>query len=350
MIKDFNIWDNSLKEKIVEFKHNYSGITKVVINACYEYDYSKIAGETDITLDLINFTKEKNIELHILTATHSKHQLLPKHDHLYIHHWPTFWLTLTFTRLLYHSNYDYNKNLGLDVLDKEVGKNNPVLYPYITMNKRPKIHRALMMDMLACENIIDSGKVIWREWTPETHYTFRYWEQKIQLLDQTDMFVNQEIFPHEYANSFMQLVTESDETITTLSEKTVMPLMFNKPFLVAANPGFHNFLKDCGFLLYDELFNYDFDNEANIHARYHLIAKNIKKYVSMTTEELQKCYSNVFEKCAYNKKVAMKIATSTSLIPKIFKELAVHQVRNNIPDYPNDINNFIVSHEDEYRF
>lgn len=348
MMLTLNIWDNSIKEKIENLKKN-PNIKKIIINGLYEFEYDKITGSMDVTLDLIKFAELHNIEIHIITSCHSDQKLLPHYNHVHIHNWYTFWLTLTFTRLVYHKNYEFNKNLGLDFYDINVNKNSEIQTPYITMNKLPKVHRAIMIDMLAKNNVLRKDCVIWREWC--THYQFKYWEQEILLMDQPDKFECQEIFPQQYVNSFMQLVTESNEYTWFFSEKTAMPLFFNKPFLVAGCIDFHKKLQNLGFVLYDELFDYSFDQEPDTVKRYDMLSENIKRYVNKSNNDLQKLYSSVFDKCQFNKKMAMKLATDSTLRPNnIWQELIDYQVQNNIPDFPNDINNFILENENVYRF
>jgi hypothetical protein len=217
------------------------------------------------------------------------------------------------------------------------------------MNKAPKVHRAIMMDMLAKHDIMDKGVVIWRELN-QTHQ-FEYWNQEIMLRDQTDnrKLFQQETLPLEYTLSFMQLVPESHETNFGLSEKTAMPLFFNKPFLVAGSMHYHKLLKDMGFRLYDELFDYSFDDVSDIKVRYDLIAENIKKYSNKSTTELKELYDMVYEKCVHNKKVALRLATDSSLVPTVWRDLINYQLVNDISSYPETINNFIKTNESKFK-
>jgi len=346
-IFDLTIWDNSILDKVAFFKENHSKYTTLILNAALEFEYDIMAGSREYIVDLINFTQENNIKFHIITGSHHSRILLPEYSHLTIHYWPTFWLTLLFTRLLVSPNYQMNNSIGMDVEKINAGKELPIKYPFITMNKVPKIHRAIMMDMLAKYNMIDKGIVIWREET--TGYQFKYWEQEILLRDQKEKFVTQETLPLEYATSFIQLVPETGDTWFGLSEKTGMALFFNKPFLVAGSKGFHKILTELGFKLYDELFDYSFDDIEDTEERYDLIAQNINKYVDKTPQELKALYDSVFEKCVYNKKIALRLATNAGIVPEIWQKLVKHQAQNNITDYPEAINNFIKSRDNEYR-
>jgi hypothetical protein len=201
--------------------------------------------------------------------------------------------------------------------------------------------------MLAKHDIINKGVVIWRELT--NSYQFEYWDQQIMLRDQVDGFKHQERLPFEYALSFMQVVPETDNTSFGISEKTAMPLFFNKPFLVAGSMNFHKKLEELGFKLYDELFDYSFDSEPDTKIRYDLIAQNVKRYTDKSPQELKELYDSVFEKCVYNKRVILRLATDTKLVPKHWQELANHHILNNILEYPADLLNFIRDNENRFK-
>ena len=344
---DFNIWDSNLQEKVDKLYSNPNNVTRIIYNGVLEFDSAMIQGSKEKFVELIEFCKKHNINLFLVTGTHNHYQIVLD-SYVKVNYWPTFWITLALNRLLVSPNYQMNNGICLDVENIRVGEKIPIKYPYISMNKAPKQHRAIMMDMLAKHDIIDKGVVIWRE-RNET-YPFEYWNQEIMLRDQVDGFKHQETLPMEYALSFMQVVPETDENIFTLSEKASMPLLFNKPFLVAGSPQFHQKLKDMGFKLYDELFDYSFDDEPDVKKRYDMIADNVKKYANKTPGELQELYNSVFEKCMYNKRMALHIATDSALIPGDWHLLLRHHLYHNISDYPETINNFIKTNAQQYRF
>lgn len=348
MIKDFAIWDPNLIGDLESLFANSQNIDHIILNSAIEYQYNYIGGNRKVMDKLIEFTLQNKIKLDIITGTHPSFVLMPEYYNVTIHYWPTFWLTMLLSRLKVSPNYQMNNAIGLDVDRLHVGKNLPIFYPFICMSKAPKVHRAIMMDMLGKHQILDKGVVIWREHC--RNYQYKHWEEKIMLRDQLDGFKYQEILPQEYAMSFAQLVPESDEVIFTLSEKTGMALYFNKPFLVAGCKNFHHILKDFGFVWYDEIFDYSFDSIDDLEIRYDMIAQNFVKLSKYNKSELKSLYDRVFDKCVYNKKVALKLATSSNLIPNIWPVLVNHHVQNNIPSYPENINNFIHTHEDEYRF
>ena len=352
-IIDFSIWNDTTLDRTRELINtpipiNRPGpVTKIIYNGATEFDSNRINGSIERFNSLVEFAKTHNIEFDLITASSPDNTHLEVDSHVNIHYWPAFWFSMTLTRLLVSPNYWSNNSICLYIDDMRVSEKTPIKYPYISMTKLPKPHRATMMDMLAKHDIIDKGVVIWRELT--NNYQFEYWDQQILLRDQVDGFKNQEILPLEYALSFMQIVPETDNTAFGISEKTAMPLFFNKPFLVAGSMNFHKKLQELGFKLYDELFDYSFDSEPDTKIRYDLIAQNVKRYTDKSPIELKEIYDSVFEKCMYNKRVAMRLATNSNIVPKVWQDLVNHHLLNDTPDYPADLLNFIRNNENRFK-
>jgi hypothetical protein len=249
--------------------------------------------------------------------------------------WDTFWFERTYRVWLTHD--EYNQTKGIDIKDDNVCKNFELQYPYICLNNIVKKHRSIMMDMLAKHDLIKHGKLTWRgiSHSQNHHYQYVYWKPEILILDQNlDVLFNQETMPIEFNHSFMQLVTETEDSETFLSEKTATPIMLNKPFLVATNSGFHRVLEKMGFQLYTELFDYSFDSEPDIKIRYEKIAENINRYVGLNSLELKQHYDSVLDKITHNRKLAMKYATT---VPKEVIELYLLLEKNNT-DYNGPLN------------
>lgn len=347
MIVTINVWDSYILKTLDNIKQNLNQIQAIYVLGVLEFDYHLLNGSPAPIDALVNISYEHDIPLCIFTASHSSRKpyfdfTLEKYRNVRLIYWPTFWLTLTYNRLNYPSNLEGNSKIGLNVNDWTTAKNlQYFMFPFIAMNNRPKRHRCTMMDMLAKHGIIDYGAVIWRNMSDG--YQFNYWDEHTKFLDQREVFVSQEIVPTEYALSFMQLVPETHDETFGLSEKTAIPLFFNKPFLVAGSMGFHKTLESLGFVLYDELFDYSFDLEPNLSTRYDMLASIIRGYTLKSKEELKYCYLQVFDKLVYNKKHALKLAVDIESFPIEWNNLAKYQMENNIADLPADINNCIDS-------
>ena len=145
----------------------------------------------------------------------------------------------------------------------------------------------------------------------------------------------QETMPIEFNHSFMQIVTESDDTETFFTEKTATPMFLNKPFLVASNRGFHRDLANSGFKLYDELFDYSFDDEPDMEIRYEKIAENVKRYIGLSSEQLRVHYDKISDKIAHNRKLAIEYALT---VPKDVLNL-YSSISENITEYTGPLNN-----------
>ena len=120
------------------------------------------------------------------------------------------------------------------------------------------------------------------------------------------------------------------------SEKTVTPILLNKPFLVASAPNFHAWLKERGFELYDELFDYSFDCEQDIEVRFEKLVLNVKRYAEYNSIELKKVYDSVSDKLAHNRKLAMHYA---GIVPNKVQELKDLLMKNNT-HYDGSLNTF----------
>lgn len=106
--------------------------------------------------------------------------------------------------------------------------------------------------------------------------------------------------PIEYIQSCIDLVTESyaDESIA-LTEKTFKPISLRKPFILLSARNSHLFLKELGFQLYEELFDYSFDHKS-FDVRFKSIIKQIKSILSMPTDALHVKIESIKEKIQYN--------------------------------------------------
>lgn len=115
--------------------------------------------------------------------------------------------------------------------------------------------------------------------------------------------------PLEYDHSCIDLVGESfvDGRSIQITEKTVKPLAYKKPFISIAGRGYHRFLQKHGFELYDELFDYDFDDIVDAPQRLLEIEKNIKKILKIKTITLHNKIVSMREKLHHNFENFIKI-------------------------------------------
>ena len=195
---------------------------------------------------LLNHCKKIKQPLHIITGSH--HHLYPVQlENTIIHWWDTYWLGKTYSALIDTK------------LAKTIDPYNSVFYKYhfVCMNNRSHRHRALLIDLLAKNNLIEKNAISVHQ--DSTMYKWKYFSYRQILLEPE--FANdrqQHRIPKQYYQSFAQLISESSGDTIMLSEKTATPLIIGKPFLIAGQMHFHKFLSELGFELYTEIFDYSF--------------------------------------------------------------------------------------------
>lgn len=344
MIKIASIWGFDVDKLLEEIKQ--TNITHVVLDFLNEVNYKINHPAYD---ELFEIAYKNNIHVTILTPYPRE---LPKlldlsqdrFNNVDIIHWETYWFNRTYSVWKPHDSLNRQKNL--EMFNLRNGESlTDFRFPYITLNNISKQHRCLVMDLLAKYNLIDKGAISWRDIRRDCdeirhtfstdmtdslyrNYPYKYWKPKRLILDQNinDVFL-QETLPIEFTQSFMQLVTESDEEIIFFTEKTATPILLNKPFLVAATQGFHAALCASGFELYTELFDYSFDDEKDIELRYEGIIENVKRIASMSDSELKIAHKQIFEKLVHNKKHAIDLIEH---VPDEISDLLVTLKQKNI--------------------
>ena len=105
----------------------------------------------------------------------------------------------------------------------------------------------------------------------------------------------EESVPLEYVESCIDLVTEAyfDEG-TVITEKAYKPMLYKKPFIILGPRYIHQALKNIGFKLYDELFDYSFDDKP-YEERLNSVITQIKQILKIPTSELIDRCRSLFE-------------------------------------------------------
>lgn len=93
--------------------------------------------------------------------------------------------------------------------------------------------------------------------------------------------------------SFLHVVSETIGTsyYPFVTEKFLFSICTRGLFLAYAQPGWHDFLQQCyGFKLYDNLFDYEFDNIANPVERVIALISMISKFSCLSTHDWHDLY------------------------------------------------------------
>lgn len=249
------------------------------------------------TMTEIIYSRNKKIE--VITGAAKVLYGEPKLDYVTVHPWDTYWISLTH-----------------DMLKNCVRETKPYTYKYIYMNNNAHEWRCKLIDLVAKNDLIKHGAVSWHK----LRYDYPWQYFKPEILKLTDSFSDAfSIFtlPEEYDNSFMQLISETTTSALFITEKTAIPLLTSKPFLVASVPGYHAHLKKLGFELYTEIFDYSFDDETDEDIRYQKLLTNLIKICSYSEDQLASAHSQITEKLLFNQHRAIEIATKNINKPSI---------------------------------
>lgn len=194
---------------------------------------------------------------------------------------------------------------------------------FVYFNKIPHLHRCKLVDVIAKHNLIDYSAMSWHHNPDPSLYTFKQFDGKTRIIDQRYTYERQDQYwmPDIYYESFFQLISESTLKCVFVTEKTCMPLLIGKPFIIAGAMGIHEYLVSLGFKLYDELFDYSFDSETNDDVRYEKIAKQVEKITQIPLDQLNLFHSKIIDKINYNRQLFLKLAVDERTIPKTAIEL-----------------------------
>lgn len=240
----------------------------------------------------------------------------PEYKGYNVHLWDTYWLYKTYSLL---------KTQGLINQRKEQRENHSQLkYHFIMMNNRAHDFRCKLIDTVAERDLLKYAAVSWNNVDPflMQNYKFQHFHGKEMVLDDDYKTTGgQYSLPDQYYESFAQLVSESTPDYLFFSEKISTALIAGKPFIAAAAPGMHRYLKDeLGFKLYDEIFDYTFDDELDMSKRWSMIADNFRRLCNYSLIDLAELRSRIHNKVEFNQYRAKEIVFDLNFMPNPIKK------------------------------
>ena len=134
-------------------------------------------------------------------------------------------------------------------------------------------------------------------------------------------------FDDDYHLGAIDIIGASNTDTITYCEKTARPLMYGKPFYIVGPPNTNVRLRDLGFELYDEIFDYTKDNLIHPNK---ITSKDRVDYYNDMLEPLYKIEASqesidhileiTKEKTLYNQKRFVEIIFDDSYIPYVFPD------------------------------
>ena len=264
---------------------------------------------------LFEIIKQRGKIIDVITGAHKVLFGEPIDSTIRVHRWETRWIT--------------------HIMGLEFPLENTYKYHYIYMNNKAHDWRCQLIDLVHKNNLSQYGAISWHN--HPTNYDWKYFQPtELKLTDSfnKDALSVEKIrdLPVEYKQSFAQLVSENNTAAIFMTEKTVIPLMLGKPFLVSTAPGYHKFLQELGFELYTEIFDYSFDNETDQEQRFEMILDNFTKLCLTPLEELPILYKKIEAKIEHNKRQVILLSTrKPDILNDLPKEFwCTEEWRNNL--------------------
>lgn len=321
-----NVWeanyidDHTYNQKIDRIYHeNFDGI----ILFCHpEFEYFRIRYYDKI----VRAANKQNLKIYAVVGCHSSFTFYPeeliKPKNVEVIYWPEVFFREAFEQFFhpYHLEKRGIKSSS-QVLADLYQKNFD--HHFIFLNNKGHNHRRLLIDTVCKHNLLEHSVYSWHKYyynRPEDSYQFKYYDDRLSVIDERfTTEKDQGFFPLAYYKSFFQLVSETTDRAIFITEKTIAPLLLGKPFLIAGCAGSNKFIKDLGFELYDELFDYSFDNIENTELRYNQMCLGMKRIVSTPLQDLGKVQDTIKDKILYNRNHAIKLAYDDHFIPNFVK-------------------------------
>ena len=109
-------------------------------------------------------------------------------------------------------------------------------------------------------------------------YNFKNWNESIMKIDDFNYLMGEVTDDLLKTDTFMSLVSESTHDIFFVTEKTFKSILIGQIFYCIGSKGQNLKLKEFGFKLYDDLFDYAFDMKDSLEERVDGAIQNIKNF------------------------------------------------------------------------
>lgn len=296
---------------------------KIII--CCQNEWQWYNHDPEYWPKLQDYCKSIGKPIHVIVGAHER-GFPVQLENTIVHYWPTAWFGMVYTNALRKNDW----KVFIDPLEHVNYK-----YHFCNFNHRSKSHRCKVIDELAKHDIIKNAALSIHETEVHTgslnggwfHYPWKYFNFNPMELDsefRTNIHSQIFIVTKYHKESFCHLVSETTDRAYFITEKTLLPLSAGKPFLVASKQGFHKLLKEMGFELYDEVFDYAFDDIEDEDKRYELLVDNFKRITEIPLNKLHDLTKLLAPKLIHNKNRVKEIVYERHRYPSLVHELIDH--------------------------
>lgn len=214
--------------------------------------------------------------------------------------WYHFWACKT----VYHS-------------DQVLGHNTKINKCFTCLNGKKRSYRSELVDLLAKEKLIKNNYVSLNLWDwSEDDYQFKYRPQNKPIyLDKIEKNGYWNV-PSCFKDSLFSVVTETHVHHDFITEKTWLPIYHKRPFVVIGNRRIHQKLKELGFELFEEYFDYEaFEDIGSMSVKLPIIVDQLKNLQHLNFSKERK---RIQDKLEYNHDLLVTKVKLGVWLPKHF--------------------------------
>lgn len=333
-----------------------------------------------LVYDLIDATTKRNVKISVVLGRHPDSFNIDYNDafgdscfneimqtlknFVDVYFWKEFWFFKSGIWYLQHRIPDLTqseeKQNNLHCVRTQRGLLVPqhVLTPdikqvFCCLNRIPHPHRCRLVDELAGHpGVLDSNIVTWLMSGQQgpTNYPWRNWTETKMVKEQFCLSGGAPDYcatePHGYEKTLFDVVPESDGDIVFWTEKTARSIVNFKPFLIAGGRHANRKLTELGFELYDDIFDYRFDEYHCYEERVTALANGLaalteKSKDPANAQMLNNMYLQIRDKTYHNFENLLRIMQQQDQIP--FRS----EIKNAYPKYEDILKNnrdFVKNH------
>ena len=237
------------------------------------------------------------------------------------------------------SNFCISLTLGKYKIAEQNKKEETFDHLFVSLNRSALPHKCFFIDTLCEHDLIKNNLVSWHKFN-FTNFNFKYFDNKSIMLDDISSGVEIINYPPYYNRAFMDLVCESFPEIPDISEKTYKAIAAKKPFLSLGYKGLYKKLQDFGFVLYDEIFDYKFDEYYSYQDRVRFAVQQVK---NLQDQDLKKLKQSIQPKLEHNYKNLINLGMQVPEEAKLFCK------NNDVPHY-SDVLDYIKRDRHHHNF
>jgi hypothetical protein len=285
---------------------------------CY-LNFGKQFMRDELFDELENVLQQKNAQFYLIVGSHHNEVF----SHFTTYPIKNFHVLYWSTCLFSHTYKNLHKEYSTQRINKQFN------HLFIVYNNKTRFHRREIMDELCKRDLLKDNLYSWVESGRFQHgyenlgggveYELKCFEDKKVMLDNFDYLNGREFTSNLLnMNCLINIVTESDVQAMFITEKTYRQLMIGQPFLSLCAKDTHKTLKEYGFELYDEIFDYSFDNDPNYKNRIKGIIDNVE---NLKNENFTEVYKKIEDKVEHNVRQSNKIFLGSFLTPNLILDL-----------------------------